>query len=112
MDGFGSLYVLVVLPLSVTMVHSYFKESLSKSRLPAAERLTFSGTVPPCTLAAACTSGVRLPELYSIRTSLELSLFLNQLLPYSRTYKSPFGPNLISIGSMGWYVGRKRSIDL
>src|SRR5579863_2840761 len=112
MDGSGSLYVLTVFPLSAEIVHSYFSESPSKSLLPAADSFTFRGTAPPRTLVVACTNGVRAPELYSIRTSFELSLFLNQLLPYSNTYKSPFGPNLISMGSIGWYDGRKRSIDL
>ena len=75
--------------------------SPSKSRVPAADSVARNGTVPPMRLADARAFGARFPALYSIRTSFASSLFWNQRLPYSRTYRSPSGPNLRSIGSIG-----------
>src|SRR5882724_8286464 len=102
MAGLAAAYCFGGLPAPVTF-QLYFNRSPSASIVPAADRVISNGTVPPCLLVEAVTVGLRLPALYSIRTSLALSLLPNQTLPYSNTYRSPSGPNFISIGSIGWY---------
>jgi len=46
-----------------------------------------------------------------MRTSRASSLPWNQIVPYSRMYKSPLGANSISIGAANFAFGMNRSMD-
>src|SRR5688572_25689965 len=94
------------------MIHSYFKESWSKSMVPAELSCTFMGADPLILLADIFTSGLRLPASYWIFTSLAFGFPEYHFVPYSRIYRSPSGEKFMSRTLLKFSLGRKGSIDL
>ncbi len=93
------------------IVHVYRNESSSKSVVPDEASVMRRGTAPAGLSTPAATTGLRLPAVYSMRTRRASSLPENQRVPYSSMYRSPLGPNSMSIGLLNLWLCMNRSMD-